>query len=50
MRKYIGIVKSLLIPKALRGLFWAILDFVHSPLCKFYFDFTKIYNVGGECD
>ena len=39
-----------LIPKALRGPFWAFGVFGHGPWCQFYFDFFKIASVGGDCD
>ena len=35
---------------ALRGPFWAFGVFGHSPKCQFYFGFSKISNIGGECD
>ena len=45
--------KSEINPKVLRGPFSAFGVLGHGPLvlhCQFYFNFSKISSVGGECD
>ena len=41
---------SMLISKALRGLFWAFGVFNYDPLCQLYSDFSEIFSIGEKCD